>query len=152
MIVNDKPNPFRILGLPTNAGNDEIVSHGRELYETVDTDEKRLLIRWAMEQLITHPLTRLEYELFEVPGTQYDDSDWERFLRNHRRNPIDVAALARKAPQPRPEDFDLGKLPQMILEDLLSLPPVDVSAALDHAPFEAGFGPPPLEVRDVLFG
>ncbi len=152
MITTDKPNPFQVLELPTDATNADIVARGQELCDLAETDEQRLLYRWAMEELITHPFTRLEYELFEIPDAEYENLDWDRFARKHRRNPVDLAALAREASPPGLDDFDLAALMQLLLDGLLTVPEADVRAALENSPFEAGCGPPPLEVRDVIFG
>src|SRR2546426_3582558 len=97
MIATDKPNPFHILKLPTNATRMEIVERGKELSESADSKEQELLIRWAKEQLLTNSRTRLEYELFEVPETAYDDSEWETFLRVHKKNPADFSTLVKGA-------------------------------------------------------
>lgn len=152
MIPFDKPNPFLVLGLPTDATTEEVSARGQERVETVDSDDERQLCRWAMEQLLTNPTTRLEYELFEVPGAQYEDPDWDRFVRSYRKNPVDTAALARESPPPQVTDFDLGVLTRVFLDYLLAVPPGDLSPAIDHPPYDPDLSPLPLEVRDVLFG
>lgn len=152
MIEVNKPNPFKVLELPRHASNEDIVCRGRELSELATSDEQRLLCRWAVEQLITKPLTRLEHELFEVPGAQYQDPEWDRFLRRHRRNPVDLTALAQNSPSPTLRDFNLALLIQWFLEGLLALPRADLGKALEHLPVSLDCGPPPLEVRHVIFG
>ncbi|NUO80103.1 hypothetical protein HUU05_08505 [candidate division KSB1 bacterium] len=152
MIVTDKPNPFQVLGLPAHAANQEIVERGQELCELAESDAQRLLYRWAMEQLITKSLTRLEYELFEIPDAQYEDEEWERFIRLHRNNPIDIAALAAENPPPGCEDFDLQALVMLYLTAMLKAPKGDLKTAVEHSPFKPGVGLSPLEVRDVIFG
>lgn len=152
MIETDKPNPFQILELPTNATRNQIAERGGEKCDLAETNEQRLLYRWAMEQLITNPDTRLEYELFEMPDTEYKDEEWERFVKAHRRNPVDLAALIKEIPPPRLEDFDLAALIQIILDGILIVPEADIKIAVDNSPFRAGIGVPPLEVRDVIFG
>ena len=152
MVSTDKPNPFQVLGLPADATNEDIVTRGQELCELAETEDRRLLCRWAIEQLITKSSTRLEYELFEVPGAQYEDLDAEPFYRRNRRNPVDLGALARAAPPPCLEDFNLATLIGMLLDGLLKVPETDLQAIVDSCPFDAGYGPPPLEVRDVIFG
>ena len=68
MIESNKPNPFQVLGLPTNATMKQVVERGQEVDEDAKTEEERQLCRWAVEQLRTNPHTRLEYELFELPA------------------------------------------------------------------------------------
>lgn len=152
MISTDKPNPFAVLGLSTTASQEEIVTRGQELCDLAENDEQRLLYRWAMEQLITHPNTRLGYELFEPPDAQYEDREWEKFARDFRRNPIDLSTLTRDVAPPKVADFDLPGIASLLLDDLLEFSDVDLRTAIDHCPFPPGHGPPPLEVRDVIFG
>jgi hypothetical protein len=152
MIDPDKPNPFQILGLSTDATNEEIVSRGQELDIIAETDDQRLLYRWAIEQLLTRPLTRLEYELFEVPDARYEDPEWEAFARAHRRNPVDLASLVKDARSPTLDDFDLAALFGLLLRDMLAVGEADIRTAVEGSPFQPGYGPPPLEVKDVIFG
>ena len=93
MIDADKPNPFQVLKLPTNVTKKEIVERGRELYDTAETEEQRQLYSWAKEQLLSKPLVRLEYELFEAPETQYEDTERNNFVRKYKRLPISPDAL-----------------------------------------------------------
>jgi hypothetical protein len=152
MISIDKPNPFSLLGLPTNASSNDIVERGQELVELAENEETRLLYRWAMEQLITNTTTRLEYELFEFPATAYDDSEWQRFVRSHTANPVDLAALASATTAPRPEDFNQVLLLRWVADSLMAAPPASLAAVLEGVPFDPGFGSVPLEVSDVIFG
>src|SRR5438876_5168255 len=110
MIAMDKPNPFLVLGLPTDATRADIVARGQELYDTAETDKDALLFRWATEQLITNPRTRLEYELFELPDTQYEDDAWERFVRAHSKKPIELAKLLNDTTPPSVADMDMTAL------------------------------------------
>ena len=151
VVAADKPNPFQVLQLPTDATNEDIVTRGQELSELAETEDERLLYRWAIEQLITRKQTRLEYELFEMPAAEYDDPDWDRFERAHRRRPVDLAELARQSTPPDLQDFDLATLLRLILRGLLVLPQPDLAAAFESSPVAFGAGPPPLEVRDVIF-
>src|SRR5262249_43127957 len=114
----NKPNPFELLGLATNASNEDIVERGRELMESAETQEQKLLYRWAMEQLITHPLTRLGYEMLEVPDAEYDDEAWSRFAQQYRRPPIDLAAMARDSAPPVADDFNVPRLIGLLLDGL----------------------------------
>ena len=152
MTAIDKPNPFHVLCLPTDAVNDDIVGEGQVLSDLAADDDERLLIRWALEQLLTHPLTRLGYEIFEVPGAQYHDEAWEALVRKNRRNPVDLTAMRRGAEPPGPGDFNLTALLDLSLDGLLTTPPVDVRAAIDEPPVPPGHGAPPLEVAHVVFG
>ena len=92
----DKPNPFQTLGLPTDATNEEIVARGQELCDLAESEEQRLLYRSAMEQLLTKAEMRLQYELFEIPGAEYEDRDWEHFARAHRRTQSTLPTSPRK--------------------------------------------------------
>lgn len=152
MISTEKSNPFRILKLPTDATNKDIVAQGTELSDLSETDDQRLLYRSAIEELITHNLARLEYELFEIPDTRYDDLEWERFVRLHRRNPINLSAFADEVPPPGLKDFDFEALINLLLDSMLLVPEIDTKTAVINLPFEAGCGLPPLEVKDVIFG
>lgn len=152
MTPTDKPNPFQILRLPTVATREEIVERGQELCDLAESDDDRLLCRWAMEELITNPLRRLEYELFELPGAVYENAEWERFCRNHKRNPVQPESLAKSSAPLAVSDFDIGALLGLAVDGLLELPESDPDAAIRHLPFEIPYGPCPLEVTDVLFG
>jgi hypothetical protein len=150
--ATDKPNPFMVLQLRIDAANEDIVARGQQMSDLADTDEHRVLCRWAMEQLITHPSTRLAWELFEVPDTAYRDDAWERFVKSHRRNPIDQASLLREAEPPRIDDFNLALLARLLADALLTPPDTDLAAIITHAPAAFELGPPPVEVKDVIFG
>ncbi len=150
MIAVDKPNPFFVLGLPSDATRADIVAREQELYETAETKEEGLLFRWAKEQLITNPRIRLAYELFELPDTNYEDPIWESFVRAHKKKPGDLNALTRENP-PSVEDIDLAALIRLLLDDLVTLPDADISAAIDESLFKLDYRLP-LEVRDVIFG
>ena len=152
MIVTNKPNPFQVLRLPVNATKKEIKEQGEELSDLAETDELRLLYRWAVEQLFTNPRTRLEYELFEVPDAQYEDQRWEGFARAHRKNPVNLAVLVKESSPACLEDFDLAALIRLFMDFILIIPKADISAAIDGSPFLPGYSRPPLEVRDVIFG
>ena len=150
MIAMDKPNPFFVLGLPKDATRADIVARGQELYETAETKEEGLLFRWATEQLITNPRSRLEYELFELPDTRYEDPIWESFVRAHRKKPVDLNALAGETP-PGVEDIDMAALIRLLLDSMVTLTDADITTAIDGSPFMPVYKLP-LEVRDVIFG
>ncbi len=152
MIEIDKPNPFQILELPVHATNQEVVECGQELMDLAETEEKRRLFRWAMEQLITKPLTRLEYELYECPGSEYSDNDWEHFVKMNKRNPIDIHELAKQISPPDITDFDLAALIEFWVDGMLQVEKPDIRIAIQNTPFKPEIGPPPLEIKDVIFG
>jgi hypothetical protein len=152
MTMQDRPNPFQVLGLPTNATKAEIVARANELIELAETNEQRLEYRWASEQLITRADTRLGYELFEMPGAVYEDLDWERFARKFGRRPVDVAALASDGIPLTLQQFNLEALARLFLDGVLRVSEPDLASAVDGSRVEFGVGPPPLEVRDVIFG
>jgi Asp-tRNA(Asn)/Glu-tRNA(Gln) amidotransferase A subunit family amidase len=153
MFTGGKPNPFQVLRLPTSATTKEITERGEELSATAEPDEQ-LLYRWAVEELITHPSVRLLHELYEVPDTNYEDQDWENFLRKYKRNPIRRAtALEPGLPQTL-EDFNPGALMELLLDGLLAVPEVEITPAMLAEPWQPDPDPkdPPLEVQDVIFG
>jgi hypothetical protein len=152
VIAYDKPNPFEVMGLPTSASERDIADRVQELYDLAETDEKRQLYRWAREAIITHPLTRLKYEVFEVPGAEYQHAQWERFEGRYGRNPIDLRALVASAGPPAVADFDLPALIEILLDGLLDVPEPDIAIVVADPPIKAGLGPLPVEVRDVIFG
>lgn len=148
----DKPNPFQTLNLPTDATSAEIVDRVNERMETADDESQRQLYRAAgQEQLLQHPLTRVAYELLEVPGARYRDPEWEQFVRRSQKTPIKLADLARECPPPGLNDFDFAALIELALLGLLVVPEPDIAAAVEFNPFSPHCGPP-LEVRDVIFG
>jgi len=151
MIVTDKPNPFVVLALSADATRAEIVARGQELYDTAETKEQGLLYRWAMEQLITNSRTRLGYELFELPATQYEDPAWESFVRVHKRKPVDLATLAQGIPPPSVDDIDMAAVMRLLLDSMLTVNKPDIRVAIDGSPYMPVYLLP-MEVRDVLFG
>lgn len=149
---DDRPSPFQVLELHVDATNAEIVERLNECMETAGSEAERQLYRSAgQEQLLQHPLSRVAYELFEVPGAQYVDREWERFERAHRRNPVNLVELAKECPPPELKDFNLPALIALALDGLLTVPEASITAAVEHNPFSPYCGPP-LEVRDVIFG
>lgn len=152
VIETDKPNPFHILGLPTDATNEDIVECGQELCELAESKEQALLYRWAIEQLITKPEIRLEHELYEVPSAKYEDADWSLFVRRHKRNPVNLSELIKMSPPPQLEDFNLVNLIQLILNAMMRVEEPDIKPVIGKIFTETNMGTPPLEVRDVIFG
>lgn len=152
MIEIEKPNPFQILKLPIHATNEEIVARWEELSLLAKTPEQQHLYQWASEQLITNPATRLEYEIFEVPSSLYEDDEWERFQRKHRKNPITAASLMDLAEPVTEKDFDFAKLIDIFLDGLFAPPEPDISAILLNPPFFPEWDSELLEVRHVIFG
>jgi hypothetical protein len=151
MIEVDKPNPFQVLRLPINATKKEIVERGQELYDTAETDEERQLYRWAKEQLLTNMRTRLEYALFELPDTQYENPEWENFIRKYKKNPVPPDALMEEGTSSILAAFDVPALLHLLLQDIFTVPEPDINAALTGSPFLPRIRLP-LEVRDVIFG
>lgn len=147
-----KRNPFHELGLPVDASAADVVRQGQERVELATTDEEGQNARRAMRELNTHPRDRARYELLEVPDTDYANDGWSRFERRNRKNPVDLDALVAAGRPLRVDDFDLRRVISLLLDDLLTPPDVDVEPALAHAPQPPVFGPPPMEVCDVIFG
>jgi hypothetical protein len=148
--ASGKPSPFEILGLPVDATNAEIVEREDDA-SAQRTDQEELLCRMASHDLLTHALTRVVYELFEIPGAQYRDPGWERFVKLHEKSPVNLKELARTSRLPRLEDFNLAAVVGLALDGLLRVPEADIAPAIEHNPFTAECNPP-LEVRDVIFG
>lgn len=154
MFESDKPNPFEVLGLPVDANDAAIVARGGDLLQTSASDEQRQLYRWAIDELTTRASTRLRYELYEPPDTQYEAEreGWSVFARKHKINPIKRPRLDKETPELNLEDFDLEALLEMLLEGLLVVPEADITPALRESPFARETIALPLEVRDVIFG
>lgn len=149
-----KANPFKVLELPTNATKSEIVEHATMLVDLAETDEERVAYREALQELITNPSVRLQYELFEIPDTRYEDEDkgWDDFVSTYGGEPVDLNELVKETPPINLEDFDLAALIRLVLDGRLSISEADIRTAIDNSPFLPGYGPPPLEVQDVIFG
>lgn len=145
-------NPFHELGIPVDASDADVVSRGHEWIETADTEEAAQDARRAMRELTTHPRERALHELLEMPDTDYRNTAWEQFARRHRKNPVDPRALVDGAQPLRVADFDLRGVLALLLDDLLTPPAVDIGPAVWNAPEPPVFGPPPIEVGDVIFG
>jgi hypothetical protein len=146
-----KPNPFHVLRLPIEATKAEIVRRGEELSQFA-SDAEIVTIREAVAALITHPDVRRRHELLEVPGARYRTDEWASFERKHRKNPVDLDALAAGSRPLAPADFDPVAIIGLLLDGLLQPSDPDLRPALQHAPVPPGPAGPPLEVRDVLFG
>jgi hypothetical protein len=134
-----------VLGLPTTATNADIVARGQELSVGSEQHEQ-MQIQQAIEALITHPMTRLEHELFEVPDAQYEEQSLERFLRVFNRNPLRLPG----ASAPTLEPAQIEALIQLLLDRLLTISQTDPEAALYEPPFTLHLNPP-IGVRDVIF-
>ena len=147
-----RPNPFQVLGLPTDASLDDVVRQGQELCQLAESDEDAQLARWAVQELTTLESTRALHALLEVPGAEYREDEWARFERRNRRNPVDLDALADGSPPLRAKDFNLAPVFGLLLDELLSPPEVDIRPAVEHPPVAPSPGPPPIEVSDVIFG
>lgn len=119
-IEYDKPNPFSILRIPTDATNAAIVAKAEELYVTAETDEQRQLYRWAKEQLLTDKDTRLLYELFEIPDTQYENDALESFARTHKKLPITFETQLERSVSSHLQHVDVSSLIQALLQELLN--------------------------------
>lgn len=149
---NERHNPFHILGLPIDASDEAIVRRGQSLINTAQSDEQRQLYRWAIDELTLHPLTRLEHALYEFPETAYRDTQWEAFIKKHKRQPAKPDTSVPSAAPLTLADVDMAALLDEVLAALLDVPLVDLEQARKHAPFSMQSLPLPLEVRDVIFG
>lgn len=152
MIVEiDKPNPFLVLRLATDATKRKIIERTQELYDTAETETEQQLYSWAKEQLITNPHTRLAHELFEYPDTQYADSLLEQFAKKYKNAQIHLDKLIKEAPPISLENVDMAAVFRQFLQFLLDIPEADIAIALNDIPFPVEVKSP-LEVRDVIFG
>jgi hypothetical protein len=149
--VEQALNPFHVLGLAVSADTESIVERGEELIDT-GTPEEGKLVHDAKSELLRRADTRVLHELLEVPGADYRNDTWERFVTAHRAVPVDAAELAALTGAVRAEDFDLPELIRLFLERHLRPPEPDIAPALREAPEPAELDRQPLEVRDVLFG
>jgi hypothetical protein len=152
MSAQARPNPFHVLGLTIDAAAADVVHRGRELTQLAETDEDVQLIRWAIQELSTHPLTRVRHELLEVPDTEYREDDWDRFEQQNRKLPVDLDALTAGAEPLRTTDFDLRAVVGLLLDELLSPQATNIRPAVENAPVTPVLGAPPIEVNDVIFG
>lgn len=150
--MTKRPNPFSVLKLPTEALNRDIVDKGQELSDLAENDTEKMLCRWAMERLLTNPSERLIYELFEIPGTQYENEAWERFERRFRRNPLDRSVLLKDTTQPAVGDINIPSLISLIVQGLIPNEKGDAAIVIKGSPFRAGSDKSPIEVQDAIFG
>jgi len=162
MIEHGKPNPFHLLRASCALSRQEVVDLGRELSDTAHEDvhaasddeasriieERRLMVRWAVEEIITRQDKRLGWEILEVPGAAYGDRKWASFASAHRRPP---AAVGQSQSSP-PPIFYWTAIVSMAIAGLVDVEPPDVGPALEHAPMSFDAFPPALEVSHVLFG
>ena len=147
-----RQNPFHVLGLPTDAGDDDIAERSKELAGLAKTDEERKTVLDARRALITHPDTRRTHELLEAPSTSYRQEEWDTFEHHNRRVPVDRAALEAAAIPLRRTDVDVRALVASVLDELLHPPAVDIRPAIADPPVRPSRGQPPFGVSDVLFG
>jgi hypothetical protein len=147
-----RQNPFHVLGLPIDAGDDDIAERSKELAGLAKTDEERKAVLEARRALITHPDTRRTHELTEAPSTSYRHEEWDTFEHHNRRPPIDRAALDAAAVPLRRTDVDVHALVTSVLDELLHPPAVDIRPAVADPPVRPSRGQPPFGVSDVLFG
>lgn len=151
MIAIDKPNPFRLLMLPSDAPLEAIVSQAEELYLTAEDREEEMLMRWAAEQVSTNARTRLEYELFELPEARYMSEEWENFVRLNKRRGNSSPEVLQDIPEPSWEDLDLAALADLFLADLLAEEEPDINQAIDGTPFVPKYTFP-LKEEQMLCG
>jgi hypothetical protein len=157
--MTTKPNPFHVLGLPTDADAGTVVRTSQDLAKTRTSREERALAEWAEAELTGRPETRLRHELLEPPGADYLTERWDDFSRRYGAGALPRGALNAADTTLRTADFDLAAVLRQLVEAELAPPAapgppvVDVRPALEHppAPFDLP-DEPPLEVRDVLFG
>lgn len=133
MATPEKPNPFRILMLPTDAEPDEIVNRGKQL--RLRNPEQARLISEAIEQLNAGPRTRLLHELFEFPDTGYKNEGWQTFVKQVLQEPVSTEVLSQPFPEPQLKDLDLASLVQYLLEEISQAEPADLDALIDATPY-----------------
>ncbi|MFD8566501.1 hypothetical protein [Streptomyces sp. NPDC059639] len=140
-----RPNPFHVLGLPSDADEQSIVERAEDGIRTAGSEQERALYDWAMRELIGHPRTRQRHALTEPPGTGYRDRAWDAFVRRHRTNPADL-----RRHRLTPDAFDLPSAVRRVVRELHRPVPDAARAALEHPATDAPGSE--LEARDVLFG
>ncbi len=151
MIATDKPNPFRVLMVPSDATLETIVSQSEELYQLAESREEEMLQRWAAEQLSTNARTRLAYELFELPEARYMDEEWESFIRQNKRGENSSPGVLQEMPAPGPDDLNLAALTELLLTDLLVEKEPDLDQAIDGSPLVPKYTFP-LKEEQMLCG
>lgn len=151
MIATDKPNPFRVLMLPSDATLETIVSQAEDLYLLAESKEEEMLRRWAVEQLSTNVRTRLAYELFELPEARYMDEEWESFIRQNTREENNPPDILQGVPAPRADDLDLAVLADLLLAGLLAESEPDLDQAIAGAPLVPKYTFP-LKEEQVICG
>ncbi len=144
-------NPFQVLGLPVTATKADIVERHRQLCE-VTPEDQHPPFHQARRDLLTNPDERRMHEVLEIPATEYQERErtWRRFEHRHRRAAVDLTALRHSAQGLRLDDVDLAGVIGLLLDELLTLPEVDIHRALAEVP--AYENPQMMEIRDVLFG
>lgn len=151
MIEAEKPNPFYVLKLPTNATQAEMVSQTENLALSGAGEER--LIHWAAEQLRTNLRTRLEYELFELPGTCYADEGWETFVSQYRprRREAALPAQVQEMSTPGLNALNLAALAELFLENVLVPCEPDLEQAINGSPLVPRYTLP-LKEEDGICG
>ncbi len=141
---------FCALALPVDATDAAIVERDQQLSGRKPDAAERY--RDAREQLLERRRDRLRHELIEVPGAVYPDDEWEQFCRKFERNPVSVARFTQGTGTPDVADFDWAAFLRLAIEERISASTADLAPAIHQPPFPPGYGPPPLEVYDVIFG
>jgi hypothetical protein len=141
---------FCTLALPTDATEAAVVD--RDLQLAGRKPEAAETYRDAREQLLERKRDRLRHELLEIPGAAYPDDEWEPFCRKFERNPVGLTRFTQDSGTPGAADFDWPAFLHLAIEERLSTSTSDLAPAIQQPPFPPGYGPPPLEVYDVIFG
>lgn len=151
MISIEKPNPFKVLKLPTDATSKSINEKHKELVVLAESEELKIQYDNARSELTKRLETRLQFELFEIPSTKYENVEWERFVRSFKRNPVNFKPLAKNALPPHINDLNLEAIIALLFDSMLAIDRVDTQVALERLSSKSGSSKPPIEVQDAIF-
>jgi hypothetical protein len=152
MTDTERPDPFNNLHLPTSPTIADLPDENLETSDIADPGEKRMLYRWAIERLLTNPSERFIKEMREIPGTSYEDEEWERFIRAFRKSPIENGSVLKELPDLTPEDINLDAFMSILLKSLLTIDQGDILIPSVESTLPLGNPEPPFDVSDVIFG
>lgn len=91
------PNPYETLCITVMASNEEVVARGLRLIEADSGEERKRMLRSAVEALTTHPQELPYHKFWEPADTSYCDLTEEAFLARYGADPVDRNALNQRA-------------------------------------------------------
>ena len=147
--MEDRCNPFALLGVSQTATEAEIVERAQKLSAGTASGEERQRINKALIALIRHKCERARHALLEPPQAEYDLADWDRFCDAFRRKPFTTGKLARNAP----EEWAQGMFGVAPLTDIVAaglFPPLPKRRPTRPTCVPASRPFVPVGVRDLL--